>query len=264
MIPFPTIDPIMVSIGPVEIHWYAMAYLLGFVLGIWRCKILAARFMTGATAQDYDDFLAWAVIGTILGGRLGYVVFYNGAYYLQHPMEAMQIWQGGMSFHGGMLGVIAATYFFCRLRKLSFLSFTDVLSCVAPIGLFLGRIANFINGELFGRNTDVSWGIIFPYGGDLPRHPSQIYEAILEGLLLFIILFALSRYKSLGRRTGFFSGVFLTLYSLFRFGVEFFREPDPQLGFLFADTTMGQLLSVPMFIVGIYLLYRSTIRRRIA
>lgn len=256
MIPFPSVDPIVFSIGPFDVHWYAVAYLLGFVLGIWRCKVLAARFNTGPTAQDYDDFLVWVVLGTILGGRIGYVLFYNAAYYLENPMESFQIWHGGMSFHGGMLGVILATLLFTRMRKLPFLFFTDILSCVAPIGLFLGRIANFINGELFGRHTDVPWGMLFPYAGPLPRHPSQIYEALLEGLLLFIILFILPKEKELGRRPGFFSGVFLTLYSLFRFVCEFYREPDPQLGFLYADATMGQLLSLPMFCVGLYLLYR--------
>lgn len=257
MIPFPSIDPVMLSLGPIDIHWYAVAYLLGFVLGIWRCKVLTVRFNTGASAQDYDDFLVWAVIGTILGGRIGYVVFYNSAYYLQNPLEALQVWQGGMAFHGGIVGVIVATWLFTRMRKLSFLSFTDILSCVAPIGLFLGRIANFINGELFGRHTDVTWGVIFPHGGPLARHPSQIYEALLEGLLLFVILFALSKRTKLGRIPGFLSGVFLALYSVFRFVAEFFREPDPQLGFLYADATMGQLLSLPMFLVGVFLLYRS-------
>ncbi len=257
MIPFPQIDPVLVSIGPISIHWYAVAYLLGFVLGIWRCKILATRFAMGPKPIDYDDFLTWAVIGTILGGRIGYVFFYNAPYFLEHPVEAFHIWNGGMSFHGGMLGVILSTILFARLRKIPFLSFTDILSCATPIGLFFGRIANFVNGELFGRHTDVPWGVVFPYGGDSPRHPSQLYEALLEGALLFIILFVLSRNKKFGQIPGFLSGVFLTLYSLFRFGVEFFREPDPQLGFLFAGATMGQMLSIPMFLGGLYLLYRS-------
>jgi len=261
MIPFPNIDPVMISIGFIKIHWYAMAYLLGFVLGIWRCKILSVRFKTGASPKDYDDFLSWAVIGTILGGRIGYVVFYNASYYLNNPLDAFQIWHGGMSFHGGMIGVIIATYLFTKHRKLNFISFTDILACVAPIGLFLGRIANFINGELFGRVTDAPWGIVFPNGGELPRHPSQLYEAGLEGILLFAILFILSKNSKYGKMEGFLSGAFLTLYSVFRFGTEFFREPDPQLGFLFANATMGQLLSIPMFIVGLYFVYKSVSRK---
>lgn len=256
---FPPIDPVFITIGPIEIRWYALAYLAGFVLGIWLCKKLADVTKQGPTAADYDDFLTWAVIGTIAGGRLGYVLFYQWAYYLEKPLEAFQIWHGGMSFHGGMLGVILAAVLFVRKRGLSFFAFSDVLACVTPIGLGLGRLANFVNGELYGRVTDVSWGVIFPRGGELPRHPSQLYEATLEGLVLFILMMVMVRIPFIRERRGFLSGLFLSNYALFRFVVEFFREPDEQLGFLFAGATMGQLLCVPMFIFGEYLIIRALV-----
>jgi phosphatidylglycerol:prolipoprotein diacylglycerol transferase len=257
MIPFPDFDPIAVSIGPVAIRWYALAYMAGFLLG-WRyCLKLAQQIPNAPAPQLYDDFLTWAIIGVILGGRLGYVIFYNGTEYLNHPLEALQIWHGGMSFHGGMLGVITASFLFTRKHKKGFFEFTDILACVTPIGLGLGRLANFVNGELFGRVTDVPWGVVFPRGGDLPRHPSQLYEASLEGIVLFLILFFIARQKNLATKHGLLSGVFLTFYGLFRFGVEFLREPDAQLGFLFAGATMGQLLCVPMIAYGLFLIARA-------
>ncbi|MBV8549600.1 MAG: prolipoprotein diacylglyceryl transferase [Alphaproteobacteria bacterium] len=250
-------------LGPLAIRWYALAYLAGFLLG-WRyCLRLAHSFKHAPSADLYDAFLTWAVIGTVLGGRIGYVLFYNGDYYWSHPTEMLQVWHGGMSFHGGMMGVIAAAILFTQRHKLSFFAFTDILACVTPIGLGLGRLANFVNGELFGRTTDVPWAMIFPRGGDLPRHPSQLYEAGLEGLVLFLVLYAFSRQERYRERIGFLSGVFLLGYGLFRFGVEFCREPDPQLGFLFAGATMGQLLCVPMVLFGIYLIGRSD-RRAVA
>jgi len=255
---FPSIDPVLVSIGPLTIRWYALAYLAGFIGGWWLCLRLArARGREFPQPKDFDDFLAWAVIGTIVGGRLGYVFFYQGDYYLSRPSEALQIWQGGMSFHGGMLGVIVAALAFTRRRKLSFFAFTDVLAVVAPIGLGLGRLANFVNGELFGRASDVTWAVVFPRGGDLPRHPSQLYEAALEGVFLLVIMLCLFHAPRLREKTGLLSGSFLGLYALFRFGVEFFREPDPQLGFLFGGATMGQLLCLPMVAVGVVLVLRS-------
>lgn len=260
-IPFPTIDPVFISVGPLEIRWYALAYVLGFVVGIWLCKRLAELVKQGPTAKDYDDFMVWAIIGTILGGRLGYVLFYQFEYYLSQPLEALQIWHGGMSFHGGMLGVIIATWLFVKSRKLSFLAFSDVLACVTPIGLGLGRLANFVNGELYGRVTDVSWGVVFPGGGDLARHPSQLYEATLEGVILFGIMMILVRVPFIYKRPGFLSGIFLSTYAIMRFGVEFFREPDEQLGFLFAGATMGQLLSIPMFLFGEYLSTRAILKK---
>jgi phosphatidylglycerol:prolipoprotein diacylglycerol transferase len=254
---FPPLDPVAVSLGPLVIRWYALAYLAGFILG-WRyCLYLARQNPLGPDPKFYDEFLTWAVIGTVLGGRTGYVLFYNAEHYFAHPLEMLEVWRGGMSFHGGMLGVIAAALLFTRRYKLKFLAFTDVLACVTPIGLGLGRLANFVNGELYGRVTDAPWGIIFPRGGDTPRHPSQLYEAGMEGLVLFLILFALSRRPNLRARPGFLSGSFLLGYGLFRFALEFFREPDVQLGFLMGGATMGQLLCLPMILFGLYLLLRS-------
>lgn len=252
---FPSIDPVFFAVGPIEIRWYALAYLAGFLGGWWLCMKLARLNPKGKpTAKDYDDFLTWAVIGTILGGRLGYVLFYQFDYYMTQPLEALKVWHGGMSFHGGMLGVIAAALLFAARRKISFFAFTDVLAVVTPIGLGLGRLANFVNGELFGRVTEAPWGVVFPHGGDLPRHPSQLYEAGLEGAVLLILMLFLAFNPKVRAKEGVLSGAFLTFYAAFRFGIEFFREPDAQLGFLFAGATMGQLLCVPMFLFGLGLI----------
>ncbi|KAA0686148.1 prolipoprotein diacylglyceryl transferase [Azospirillum brasilense] len=253
-VPFPIIDPVAIEIGPIVVRWYALAYLAGFLLG-WRyCMRLARTTDRPPSPQDIDDFLTWAVIGVILGGRLGYVLFYNLPYYLEQPLDALKVWQGGMSFHGGLLGVIVAIVAFSWRRGLAPLALGDLIACAAPIGLFFGRIANFINGELFGRVTDVPWAIMFPRGGPEPRHPSQLYEAVLEGLVLFVVLAILVWIPSVRNRTGLLTGVFLAGYGIARIAVEFFREPDPQLGFLFAGATMGQLLSVPLVAVGIGLI----------
>jgi phosphatidylglycerol---prolipoprotein diacylglyceryl transferase len=254
---FPPLNPVSISLGPVEVHWYALAYLAGFVLG-WRyCLYLARKYPKGPPPQHFDDFLTWAVLGTVLGGRLGYIFIYQPDYYFAHPAQTLEIWHGGMSFHGGMLGVIGAALLFTARRHIAFFSFTDVLACVAPIGLGLGRLANFVNGELYGRETDVPWAVIFPRGGNVPRHPSQIYEALMEGLLLLTIMFLLSRRFQWRARPGFLSGSFLFFYGIFRFTAEFFREPDAQLGFLWWGATMGQLLCTPMIAIGIYLLFRT-------
>jgi phosphatidylglycerol:prolipoprotein diacylglycerol transferase len=247
---FPAFDPVLVTIGPLAIRWYALAYLAGFVLGWLYGQKLAAQNPKGPSPKAIDDFLTWAVIGTVLGGRIGYILFYQFGYYLSDPLEMFKVWHGGMSFHGGMLGVIAAIWLFTKREKIPFFAFSDILACVTPIGLGLGRLANFVNGELFGRPTDVPWAMIFPRGGDVPRHPSQLYEAGLEGLVLFLILYFLARRPWVRERVGLLSGSFLTLYGLFRFTAEFFREPDPQLGFLFDGATMGQLLCLPMIAVG--------------
>ncbi|MGE3623557.1 MAG: prolipoprotein diacylglyceryl transferase [Bdellovibrionales bacterium] len=259
---FPPLDPVAVSFGPLVVRWYALAYLAGFVLGWLYCLRLARQNPKGPTPKQFDDFLTWAVIGTVIGGRLGYVLFYQPDYYFSHPLEMLQIWHGGMSFHGGMLGVAAAALIFARRRHINFFAFTDVLACVAPIGLGLGRIANFVNGELYGRVTDAAIGMVFPHGGDLPRHPSQLYEALAEGLILGIIMYLASRRTKWRARPGFLSGLFLVLYGAFRFTLEFFREPDPQLGFLWAGATMGQWLCLPMILFGLYLVLRSERRTR--
>ena len=253
-IAFPMIDPVLVEIGPVIIRWYALAYIAGLVLG-WRYMIwLAGQAGALIKPEDADDFLVWAVLGVILGGRLGYVLFYKPAYYLANPSEIVQTWQGGMSFHGGFLGVLIATVLFCRMRKIRFWAFIDLAAVVTPIGLFFGRIANFINSELWGRTTDVAWGVVFPNGGPYPRHPSQLYEAALEGLVLLVVLHLVWRRESLRSKPGVISGAFLIGYGLSRVIVEFYRQPDAHLGYLWGGATMGQLLSIPMILAGMALI----------
>ncbi len=268
VIPYPAIDPVLVSIGPFAIRWYALAYIVGLVLGWQYCNWLARRWAARGTSvastKDIDDFLVWATIAVVLGGRLGYVLFYNFAYYLQNPAQMFELWHGGMSFHGATVAVIAAMALFARQRHISFLRFADAVVCAVPIGLFLGRIANFINGELWGRPTDVPWAMIFPNGGPIPRHPSQLYEAFLEGIVLFLILFFLQRSDTTRARAGTLSGVFLTGYGSFRIVVEFFREPDAQLGFLVGGATMGQLLSIPLIAVGLLLIWFARRRETVA
>jgi len=252
---FPHIDPVALAIGPFEIRWYALAYLAGFLLG-WRYVVyLAGRGGAAVTKTDIDDLLPWVILGVILGGRLGYVLFYQFELYLQHPLEILKVWRGGMSFHGGTLGAAAAVAVFSWRRKLPVLQVSDMVCCAAPIGLFFGRIANFINGELFGRPTDVPWGMVFPYGGDVARHPSQLYEAALEGLLLFIVLAVLAHRHKLRSRAGLLSGVFLAGYGAARFFVEFYREPDVQIGYIAGFLTMGQVLCVPMIAAGAGLVF---------
>lgn len=250
------IDPVAFSVGPLVVRWYALAYLAGFLLGWKYCLILVSRDSDSRpNATDIDDFLTWAVIGVILGGRLGYVLFYNFDYYISNPGDILKIWHGGMSFHGGMLGVLVAMAAFSKKREINVYRLSDVVSAAAPIGLFFGRIANFINAELYGRQTDVSWGILFPGGGDIPRHPSQLYEALLEGLVLFVILYALSKLSKV--RAGLVSGVFLLLYGLFRAIIELVREPDAQIGLIGGVLSMGQILCLPMMIGGAVLIYLS-------
>lgn len=254
-LPFPVIDPIAVAIGPLAIRWYALAYIGGIAIG-WlyaRALIRATRPWGGPapmTALQFDDFVLWVTLGIILGGRIGYVLFYNLPYFAAHPLEAFELWKGGMSFHGGFVGCVLAVLLFGRNRGISVLSLGDLTCAVGPIGIFLGRIANFINGELWGRVTDVPWGMVFPTGGPLPRHPSQLYEAALEGIVLFAALAVLIRLGAL-RRPGTIIGAFAVIYGLARITAETFREPDPQLGFLYGGLTMGMLLSVPMIVAGI-------------
>lgn len=252
-LPFPDIDPVAFSVGPFDIRWYALAYMAGFLLGWQYCLRLAGRYGESVRPNkvDVDDFLPWAVLGVILGGRLGYVLFYQSGVYLEQPLEIFKIWHGGMSFHGGMCGVIAAIVAYSLVRKISMLRFGDLLACVAPIGLFFGRLANFVNGELYGRVADVPWAVEFPRGGGLPRHPSQLYEALLEGLVLFIVLFVLARMERVRNRDGLLAGVFLLGYGVFRSFAELFREPDEYLGFFLGAITMGQVLSLPMILAGL-------------
>ncbi|WP_169570151.1 prolipoprotein diacylglyceryl transferase [Sneathiella limimaris] len=253
---YPEIDPILFSIGPFAIRWYALAYIAGLVIG-WRLMIHFAKSPKSSISPAHiDDFLMWATLGVILGGRLGYVIFYKPEFYIANPVEILKVWQGGMSFHGGFLGVVISAFLFCRKHKLPTLELADMLATVAPIGLFFGRVANFINGELFGRVSDAPWAMVFPNGGPLPRHPSQLYEAILEGLLLFLIIMIVRR-TPFGSKPGVLSGLFLIGYALARSFVELFRQPDAHLGFLIGGSTMGQLLSVPMILIGLLLIWHS-------
>ncbi len=251
-IAYPRIDPVLVEIGPFAVRWYALSYIAGLVLGWLYIRRLAAR-PGPLTRELADDLLLWVTLGVVLGGRIGYVVFYQADFYLEHPLQALKVWQGGMSFHGGLLGVALAMILFARRRGLGPFAVADYVSCAAPIGLFFGRVANFINGELWGRPTDAPWGMVFPHpaAGGVPRHPSQLYEAVLEGIVLFVLLYALGRWGGLRERAGQLTGVFCIGYGVARMFVEIFRQPDAHLGFLFAGATMGQLLSLPLVLFGI-------------
>lgn len=256
---FPAFDPIALQIGPLALRWYALAYIAGLVGG-WQLMKRLARTLTAdgrvkMTGEQVDDLLTWVTLGVILGGRLGYVLFYKPSFYFANPSEILQVWQGGMAFHGGLLGVIAAMVLFARRHKLPFLAIGDMVATVVPLGLLFGRLANFINGELWGRPSDVAWAMVFPHGGPLPRHPSQLYEAALEGLVLLVLMLVLFYTRPLLRnRHGALGGIFLIGYGAARFTVEFFREPDSFLGLLWAGASMGQLLSLPMIAIGVALL----------
>lgn len=253
---FPHIDPVALELGPIVIRWYALAYLSGFLGGWYLAGKMALRSPDmRPTNDDVDDLLTWIIFGVILGGRLGYVLFYNASFYAANPMEILKVWQGGMSFHGGLLGAALAMVIFARRRKISMLHVTDIVAAVAPLGLFFGRIANFINGELYGRITDSPIGMIFPEGGELPRHPSQLYQAALEGIVLLIITMVMVKQGALKNKPGLVTAVFLGGYGVFRFVVEYFREPDSHLGLIFDVLSMGQLLSLPMIILG-FCVYR--------
>lgn len=260
-IPFPQIDPVLVSIGPLAIRWYALAYVVGLLSGWGLARALARRdalwgVRPRPSPESLDDLLVYAALGVVLGGRLGYVLFYNPYFFFQNPGEIVQVWKGGMSFHGGLVGAMLGVWLFARKYGLPALSVADLASAVAPIGLLLGRIANFIKPELWGRPTDVPWGVVFPGAGDFPRHPSQLYEAALEGAALFVILWLAIRAGAL-RRPGLVTGLFAAGYALARIASEFFREPDPQLGFLFGGATMGMLLSLPLLAVGMAMIARA-------
>ena len=252
---FPQFDPVAIHLGPLAIRWYALAYIAGLLLGWAYLRRLVAFPPRALTILQLDDFLVWATLGVVLGGRLGYVLFYKPGFYLSNPAEIVMVWHGGMSFHGGMLGVLVAMAAFCRRDRLSLPALGDLVSCAAPIGLFFGRLANFVNGELFGRAApaDLPWAMIFPGGGPIPRHPSQLYEAGLEGLALGLIMYLLWRRPSVRLVPGTLAGAFLIGYALARITGEFFREPDAFLGFLMGGATMGQLLSLPMAAAGIAL-----------
>ena len=248
MLTHPQFDPVAFHVGPIAVRWYGLMYLVGFALFVILGKRRARQNMlTGWRAQDVDDMLLYGVFGVILGGRLGYVLFYKPLYYFEHPLEIFSVWQGGMSFHGGFLGVLVALFFFARSRHKRWLAVTDFVAPLVPLGLAAGRLGNFINGELVGRPTDVPWAMVFPQVDNLPRHPSQLYQLGLEGLLLFVILWS---YASRHRPMGAVSGLFLLGYGVLRFVAEFAREPDNFLGYLALGLTMGQWLSLPMIVAG--------------
>jgi phosphatidylglycerol:prolipoprotein diacylglycerol transferase len=251
---YPNFDPVAIQIGPLAIRWYALAYIAGIVLG-WRYALRLTqqppRFIDRATL---DDFIVWVTLGIILGGRLGYVLFYKPSFYFSEPLEILYVWHGGMSFHGGLLGVIIAIAGFAWKRNIPVLALGDVVAAAGPIGLFFGRIANFINGELYGRVTDSPLGMVFPHAGPEPRHPSQLYEAVFEGLILFLVLAWFARRREWRERPGKIGGLFLAGYAVARMSGELFREPDSFMGFVLGPFTMGQLLSLPMLLAGIALI----------
>ena len=262
--PFPDIDPIIFQIGPFALRWYALAYIVGLIGGWYYMFWLEPKTSIYQPhhkdqPSQLDDFLLWLTLGTIIGGRLGYVLFYNPGYYLDNPGQILAVWEGGMAFHGGFLGVTIAALLYARKLNINPLTLGDLIAAASPIGLFLGRIANFINSELWGRQTEFALGVIFPNGGPLPRHPSQLYEAFLEGLLLFIVLAYLCRRTNALEKPGLIMGIFIAGYGLSRMIVEqFFREPDAHIGYLVGGTTMGFWLSVPMLIAGLFFVYLAT------
>ena len=260
---FPDIHPVAFEIGPLAVRWYALAYITGILLGWQYAVYLVKRPPYIMEREALDDFIVWVTVGIIVGGRLGYVLFYKPGYYIYNPLEILYLWRGGMSFHGGMLGVIAAIILFARQRGVSMFALGDIVSAVVPIGLFFGRVANFINGELFGRVTDVPWAMVFPHGGPEPRHPSQLYQAGLEGLALFAVLAVLAQRVDIRRRPGFIGGAFLCGYAIARIIGEFFREPDAHLGYILGPITMGQVLSLPMLVAGIWLIVSSGKRAKL-
>lgn len=262
MIKFPDIDPVIVSFGPFAVSWYSLSYVFGILIGWYYCLKLIKLSDSKITSQNIDDFASWLIIGVIVGGRLGHVLFYDPTKYLSNPIDILKTYEGGMSFHGGILGVVISTYYFCRSRKINFFTMSDILACAAPIGLFLGRLANFINAELYGRVTDVPWAVVFPYSDMLPRHPSQIYEALLEGVATFTILAYLVFFHRALDKRGLASGTFLLLYSFSRIFVEFFREVDFKTGYILGYITMGQFLCIPMLFFGLFLMKQSVSRCR--
>jgi len=253
-------DPVLIDLGFFQIRWYSTAYILGILIGwIYANRIIKSTTnnqynFKQITTEQFDDLIIYLVIGIILGGRLGYVIFYNLDYYSQNLLGIFKLWQGGMSFHGGLLGIVISIIIFSKKTQINFFKFSDIISCVAPIGILLGRIANFINGELYGKITTFSWGVIFPSGGNIPRHPSQLYEAVLEGAFLFLIINYLALKKKFLYRTGYISAIFLILYSILRIFSEIFREPDIHIGLLFNYFSTGTLLSLITIIFGLFII----------
>ncbi len=259
MLTYPEIDPVAIALGPVKIHWYGLMYLIGFVGGWYLARLRAQRRNSGWNPDEIGDLVFYIALGVVLGGRIGYILFYNFSAFIDNPLMIVKIWQGGMSFHGGLIGVLIAFYLYGRKTKRTFFNVADLIAPVVPIGLGAGRIGNFINGELWGRVTDLPWGMIFPGGGAMPRHPSQLYQFFLEGPLFFAVIWIYSRKP---RPTMAVSGVFLIYYGIYRFVVEFVREPDRHMGFVALDwMTQGQLLSLPMIAFGLLFLWLAYQRK---
>lgn len=256
-LPFPEVSPIALTIGPLAIRWYSLAYLFGILIAWFLVLKNSKKYDLGYTPQHIEDLAFFMTMGIIIGGRLGYAVFYGGEQMWLKPWKILEIWKGGMSFHGGICGVIIAAWLYAKKYKFKFLAITDLVALYAPIGIFLGRIANFVNDELWGRVTNVPWAIRFPNGGYLPRHPSQLYEAFFEGIVLFIILNSLWSLKKVRNKCGTVSAIFVLLYGLFRIGMEQFRQPDAHMGFYFNTMTMGQILSLPFVLTGLYILWKN-------
>ena len=251
------LNPNLIDFGFITIKWYSLSYVVGILAGWWLGKIILNSKSGGDEKyfkKEFDDLVTYIIISIIIGGRLGYILFYNFAYYVNNPVDILKIWEGGMSFHGALLGIIVSTYIFSKSKKIKTLFWLDIIACVSPIGLFFGRIANFINAELYGKPTDIYWSVIFPNIDSLPRHPSQLYEAFMEGIILFAILILFIFKKNY--KTGFCSYLFLTFYGLFRILAELFREPDKHIGYIFGSISMGTLLSVVMVIAGTTFLLR--------
>ncbi len=258
----PSIDPVIFSYYFIEIRWYSLSYILGLLLGLIVIKKLNKNKGDLINFSKIDNFFIWAVIGIILGGRIGYVLFYQTKLFFSNPFYIFEIWNGGMSFHGGLFGIFLSIFIYSKLNNINFFYLSDLVSVVAPIGLFLGRIANFINTELIGRPTEFYISVIYPSVDNLPRHPSQLYEALFEGIILFIVLLIYFQKKSNFNNYGVVSGLFLSLYAIFRFTIEFLREPDAHLGLFYNIISMGQILSVPIFIFGLILIIYNGNRRK--
>ena len=253
-------DPVFIDLGVFQIRWYSIAYIIGIILGwIYAIKIIKEiekkHNFTMIGRAVFDDLIIYLIIGIVIGGRLGYVIFYNFEYYSKNFFEIFKLWEGGMSFHGGLIGVIIVTIIFSKIQRINFFYFTDIISCVAPIGLFLGRVANFINGELYGKISTLPWAVVFPNGGNISRHPSQIYEAFLEGILLFFLINFFGLKKKLLLKAGYVSGLFLIFYSIARIIGENFREPDVHLGYFFNYFSMGLMLSCATFLAGCFIIF---------
>ena len=253
----PSIDPVLLSLGIFDIRWYSLAYIGGFIIGSILIKYLNKKLLNSLSNKQIDSFFIWSILGVVIGGRLGYVLFYQTTYFITNPLYFFKIWTGGMSFHGGLIGIVLSIYLFCRHNNIQFFYLSDLVSIVAPIGLFFGRIANFINSELYGKVTNFPFAIIYPQIDLLPRHPSQLYEAFLEGLILFIILITYFQKTKSDPTFGKISGLFLILYGIFRILIEFLREPDSHIGLILNTVSMGQILSIPLLIIGIMIFKKS-------